>query len=324
MKLCLFSCCLFWVFSAQAQMLKTNIVEHFTNSNCSICASKNPGIFSDLSMHPNTLHIAYYPSSPYASCFFSMQNPIENDARTNYYGIFGSTPKLIVNGSLVTAANLATSLNSLDLDCSNYSITATQEFVLSDSVILNVKIKKVGSDTSTQASLFVGAIEDSVFQTTGNGESVHQDVFRKSLSIINGDLIALPQMLGDSVSMTYAYKIPANWNAQRMKGIAILQSINTKFVLNAAKSSNIVSTPSTLQYVNQVNNLIYPNPAKDFIFFRESNIDQIEIFSIEGNLLLKQIKPNPSIQINELKSGLYLVKVKQASKVSISKFSIQR
>ena len=324
MKSFLFVCCLFLVTNTKAQVLKTNIVEHFTNSTCSICASKNPGIFSDLSMHPNTLHIAFHPSSPYASCFFSMQNPIENDARTNYYGIFGSTPKLIVNGNLITVVNLASSLNAIVVDSSNFSITATQEFVLADSVIVKVHIKKVGPDTSIQASLFVGATEDTVFQATANGETVHLDVFRKSLGLISGDLIALPQMLGDSVSMTYTYKISANWNAQRMRSIAILQSINTKFVLNSSISKNIISVPNTLQYLNNSAMQIYPNPASELIYFKNLQIDEVEIISLQGKSCVKQERPNSSIRINDLPNGIYLLKIKQGNTIKISKLIVQR
>ncbi len=324
MKSFLLGFCLFLAVASKAQILKTNMVEHFTNSNCSICASKNPGIFSDLSTHPNTLHIAFHPSSPYASCFFSMQNPVENDARTNYYGIFGGTPKLIVNGNLVTTANLASSLNSIDLDSSNYSIQTTQEFILADSVVVKIIIKKVGLDTTQQASLFVGAAEDTVFQTTGNGESLHHDVFRKSLSLISGDLLTLPQMVGDSVEAMYSYKIPANWNAQRMNSIVILQSLNTKFVLNSSKSKNITSVPNTLQYLYNSEGLIYPNPASDLVYFKNIQIDEVEIVNMQGKSFFKQTSPNSFIRINELPNGLYLIKIKQDNTMKISKLSVQR
>src|SRR4051812_23780642 len=86
---------------AGAQVPKKIVVEHFTNTNCSICASKNPGFYANLSSQPNIQHIAVHPSSPYPACMLSQHNVTENDARTNYYGVYGSTPRFIINGELI-------------------------------------------------------------------------------------------------------------------------------------------------------------------------------------------------------------------------------
>ena len=81
---------------------QTVLVEHFTNTRCSVCFSRNPGFYANLRQQPaTTLHLAYHPSSPYRLCAFSQQNPTENDARTNYYGIYGATPRLVLNGSVI-------------------------------------------------------------------------------------------------------------------------------------------------------------------------------------------------------------------------------
>ena len=81
------------MFSSYSQVEKTVVVEHFTNTKCGICASKNPAFYDVLNDYPNVLHIAYHPSSPYSTCAFSMHNHAENDARANYYGVYGPTPQ---------------------------------------------------------------------------------------------------------------------------------------------------------------------------------------------------------------------------------------
>lgn len=88
-----------------AQMVaKKVIVEHFTNSRCGVCASKNPSLFTNLTSHPDILHISYHPSSPYSSCVFSQSNPAENDSRTNFYGIFGGTPRIVIQGDVISSS----------------------------------------------------------------------------------------------------------------------------------------------------------------------------------------------------------------------------
>ena len=85
------------------------LVEHFTNTYCSVCASKNHGFYANLWRYPQVWHVAYHPSSPYAACPLSMANVPENDARTNYYGVYGGTPRLVIQGAVVTSTNYADS-----------------------------------------------------------------------------------------------------------------------------------------------------------------------------------------------------------------------
>src|SRR5690606_20541686 len=87
-----------------AQSPRKIIVEHFTNSNCSTCASRNPGFFANLNNHPEVLHMSVHPSAPYSNCLLYQQNATDNDARTNYYGIYGGTPRIVVNGNVVSAS----------------------------------------------------------------------------------------------------------------------------------------------------------------------------------------------------------------------------
>ncbi|MBK8144407.1 MAG: hypothetical protein IPK62_05075, partial [Bacteroidetes bacterium] len=189
--------------NVEAQIPKTTLVEHFTNSSCGVCAYTNPFIADTLSNFPDVLRIAFYPSSPYANCFFSLQNPIENDARTNFYGVYGGTPKLLVNGELTTLANLDSKLQTAAVDTTSYKLRLTQEFVAMDSVWVRLMIKKVAPDFLVEALLFMGAAEDTVFQTTGNGESVHRDVFRKAMTNAIGDNILLPIAVNDSVVFNF-------------------------------------------------------------------------------------------------------------------------
>ena len=85
-----------------SQVPKKVVVEHFTNTNCSICASRNPGFYTNLHNQTGILHLAVHPSSPYPNCLLYQQNGTANDARTNYYGIYGSTPRLVINGNVIS------------------------------------------------------------------------------------------------------------------------------------------------------------------------------------------------------------------------------
>jgi hypothetical protein len=307
-----------------AQISKTNIVEHFTNTNCSICANQNPGIQTTLNSYPNVLHIAFHPSAPYAACVFSMSNPIENDARTNFYNIYGGTPRLIVNGTLTTTANLNSALTALNSSTTNFSLTAKQLFITPDSVEVIVSIKKMAADTLTQAFLFAGAKEDTINQTTANGETVHHNVFRKALSVTSGDAVSLPTNINDSVTFSYSYKILPTWNPARMQTIAILQEAN-KQVINAAESTNTVSIPTTIKDNNLELAKIYPNPSSDIITINSTvYITDFELFSIQGTSLLKGKLANNKISVANMPNGNYILKLISNNNSIISKIQIKK
>ena len=89
---------LLFTIQTHAQTPRKVIVEHFTNTRCGICGSRNPGLFTNLSSSPDVMHMAVHPSRPYASCVLNQHNPTESDDRAKYYGIFGGTPRVVVQG----------------------------------------------------------------------------------------------------------------------------------------------------------------------------------------------------------------------------------
>lgn len=325
-KKILFSIVLFSITAiTKSQILKTNIVEHFTNSNCSVCANVNPGLYSTLSNYPTVLHIAFHPSAPYMSCFFSMQNKIENDARTNFYSLYGSTPRFVVNGTVSSASSINSDLTNVSSSMTNFELKTIQEFVTSDSVLVKVIVKKIAADTTSQALLFVGTKQDTVNQNTGNGESIHHDVFRKSLSLINGDAISLPLNVNDSSVYSYSYKVATTWTASRMQTISILQNNSNKSIINASESINLVSIPLSIINSNKSEILIYPNPASDFLIIKNANpFTEYEIISIIGNVIQKGKIVNENISIRNLKNGQYFIKLLDKSNNTIQNFSIQK
>ena len=91
---------------------------------------------------------------------------------------------------------------------------------------------------------------------------------------------------------------------------------NDNFVitrLNANSKSG--EDPASLEK-NQLNTLsIYPNPAKDNLYFNEET--QAEIIDIQGRVLYKTTEAVKSVNISNLKSGIYFIKL-------IIKFKIRK
>jgi hypothetical protein len=314
-------------YACNAQIARTNIVEHFTNSNCGVCAGTNPTIYNALNANPNVLHITFHPSSPYASCVFSQSNPLENDGRTNFYNIYGGTPRVITNGVLGGASALATNLSNAASGTTNFDLKTTQTFVAADSVNVLITIKKIAADTNTVAILFAGAKQDTVFQTTGNGESIHRDVFRKALTPISGVAITLPTNINDSVNFAYSYKLKSNWDSARMQTITILQRTN-KSVINASQSTNkaaVVITPTSIKPILSLENNIYPNPTSDVVDIENwKRFNSIEIINGFGQVAYKGKLITNKVSVSALAEGFYTVVLKGTNTTVINKLQIKK
>ncbi len=311
--------------AARAQQVpKTVIAEHFTNTLCSVCASRNPGFYSNLWNYPQVLHVAYHPSSPYAGCTLSMANPAENDARTNFYGLYGGTPTLAVQGLVVSGTFTDASIFTSKLaQLTSFSMRITTTAQGADSVKVVTTIKKVDTSSVTNLQFYGLVAEDTLNFTSGNGEAHHYDVFRQSLSGTTSVNVSSLVSVGDSFMHTKVLAIKTTWTRNKLFAVGILQD-NSKNVLQAAKSGHIPSAPSavtTLAVQPDVN--IYPNPATDKLFI-EGDFQlpiAIAITDSKGAVVVTQkISTTGAIDISALKPGVYFIHIDGGQNSPVHKF----
>lgn len=310
--------------TGESQVPLKTVVEHFTNTNCSICASRNPGFYSNLNNQSNTLHLAVHPSAPYNSCLLYQQNPTANDARTNYYGIYGGTPRLVINGDVIPAsANYAgnTLFTPYQGLTSPASIRIEQQKFGIDSIRCSVIIKTEASHSLGSLSLFVALAEDTVFYTGNNGEPMHFDVFRKSLTNTTGNALAISNMPGDSIVYTFSSVADPVWDFDRIYVMAILQQNVNKEVVQAEATSPSDQTVITglPGFENDILRAMFPNPSNGILNI-DLNLNEdtiMEIFSIQGKMVLsKDLQPGMNnINIEDLAAGSYMVRLSGLSSV---------
>jgi hypothetical protein len=305
-----------------AQIPMTSVVEHFTNTSCSVCASNNGNIYTVVNNHPGVLHISFHPSSPYSNDYFNQQNMIENDARTEFYGLFGSTPQITLNGLSIPYSTLNTALNSAFSLTSNYQFNIAQTQIAVDSFSVRSVITKIATDNNNIALLFLAATEDTINQTTNNGETIHYNVFRKTITSVTGDSIVLPINIGDSIVNNYGYKSGTAWNVNQMHTNGILQK-TTQEVLHSAKSINAISITTGIEnnLVTEVKNIFYPNPVISDKLYLKDDVEEIAIYSLLGEKILSasHVKKSESILVNSLPAGVYIIELINGKNSSIQK-----
>ena len=307
------SCLLALPFGIKAQRIQTPLVEHFTNTSCGICANNNMGYFNTLNQYPNAIHISFHPSAPYANDIFNLENRSENDGRTQYYNIYGGTPRLVVNGTVIQNNQLNQVLNTASQRTSNFELHTAVWPVSGSTFKARVVVKKIAADTLSSANLFMGVAEDTINQTTNNGETAHYNVFRKALTNVLGDAIPLPSAVNDSLVVELNFNALPSWNTQNLFAFGILQGAN-KLVVNSGKSATVghsVSVqPETV--ISDVSALVFPNPSLNKKAVALWPLSDFQVLSSTGLVVYEQknVNQNDVILLSHLKTGLYFVSAK--------------
>lgn len=298
-----------------AQSPKQVVIEHFTNTRCSICASRNPGFYQTLASYPQVIHIAFHPSAPYQNCYFSQQNKTENDGRTNYYNTYGSTPDFVLNGKLLPSANPAINTSTIDTALNQTSpieVEATEELMTADSVLVRIVIRTTGTIPVTNARLFAGVAEEPILYNAPNGENVHHDVFRKALTDVSGAPFQLPA-INDSVVATFTYKVQSGWNVSQLHTVAIVQRESDKYVLNADKSVRL-SSPVGVEEVKEELFVVYPNPVSEILTVHSSQLavnTVLQVSDVSGRIFFSKILTTDNQQLftESWPSGIYFLRI---------------
>lgn len=300
---------------AQQDVPKMILVEHFTNTLCSTCAARNPAFNSTLSNYQNqVIRLTFHPTSPYSGCVFAQHNSSENNGRTNFYNIFGGTPRVVVNGDVINASNPLLNdsrVNTESNASSPFSISISQE-IKNDSALFEVTIEKMNTFSAIgDYNLYVAIIEETISYNAPNGENTHRNVFRRFLDEANN--IILPLEIGESYSFSYGVIIDQEWKKSEIAVVAFLQNINNNEILQSGKSENSGEAVS-ISESKQIEKLIYPNPAKDIVYIENVNLQfhQVEIYNIIGSLVYTasiQNNAKQSIDISNFQNGNYIVRL---------------
>jgi hypothetical protein len=316
-----------------SQVPKKIVVEHFTNTKCGICANRNPGFYTTYFAQSGLMHMSVHPSSPYSTCVLSQHNPSENDARTNYYGIYGGTPRLVIQG-VVIPSNANYSSASIYTpyvgQVSPASIKIQQAKFGSDSIRVRIVVKTEASHSLPALSLFVALAEDTLNYTGSNGEPVHYDVFRKSLTGATGMSLTLPATVGDSVVYTMSSTVNSAWNFARIFTLAILQQSVSKAVVQTENIS--ASTNNLLTSISSIDN-DYSNISVKFLnktaFISHGKTAKklsLTIYDLAGRTLFNNTINSTVEQfdLSQLNSGIYLYSIKsEKNQIKSGKFLLQ-
>jgi hypothetical protein len=309
------------------------LLEHVTNTRCSICASRNPAFFETLAEYPEDLHhIAYHPEIPYNNCFFYLHNPSQNNARKDLYNV-PATPWMLLWGKRVSNGSALLPAGALNQGLGQ---TSSLQVLVQESlsgfgraVQVEVEVKSVASPPdSGDIRLFVAVVEREVNYAAPNGETLHHNVFRQMLPNSEGEPF-IPAAEGDSISFGFQYSFDPAWDINQISVVAFVQEMGSKTVYNSGTVFDIpVSTAREDQLLPGVQ--LFPNPAQDQL---EIRWEATSPAAVEGRLLsiqgkvVREFATTASayrLALDDLPNGIYALHLTQGQQQVVKKVVVRR
>jgi Outer membrane protein Omp28 len=301
--------------SAQTSAKKYVLIEHFTNSKCGICASKNPTFYNLINQAQyadQVHHISIHPPVPYNTCVFYLGNPTENNAWATLFGISG-TPRVAVDGHLIPSGS---QLLRQDTLAKYLNLTSPLYLRVTESGVGNTRNASIDARALSQIpagnyKLFVAVAEKAINLVTPNGEAVHHDVFRDMLTPVTGQDFT-PPAPGQNSNFNFTYTIDPAWSSDQVYVLAFVKNIDTKQVLNSATKFDASLSETGEPATHGIR--FSPNPASQ-VTFAEIGDDfalRTEVFSTGGQRVYdanNHREKTVVIPTEWLTSGLYFVKI---------------
>jgi len=309
---------------AQTSAKQYVLIEHFTNSKCPICASKNPAFYNLINQYPDDVHhISIHPPIPYSTCELYKANKTENETRAGYYGVFG-TPSIALNGTLQPISSPLLTAVTLQDYLGNTSPLRLQ---VSESGPNNARVATIDAHSLSAIPagdyrIYAAIVEKTVNFAGGNGETVHHDVFRKMLTDINGNAYT-PAAAGQSVPFTFNFSINAAWNPDEVYVLAWVQNAATKEVLNSGTRFDPLAT-GTIEAAAQTIR-IQPNPVNEsaLAHIGDDRASAVEVFAADSRRVAVSFENQEDgmvyIPTTSFAAGIYFVKITGEKGVYVAK-----
>jgi thiol-disulfide isomerase/thioredoxin len=299
------------------------LIEHFTNTWCPICASKNPTFFSLIQKYPkNVHHVSIHPPYPYSGCPLYQYNRTENLERATYYKVQGS-PSLVINGGVPTGSTPLLSEANLKNEIAKTSPVSVVVKETRNGGARNATILvKSSSPIAGDLRLVVLVAEQNLRFTASNGELDHYNVFRKFLTPVTGQKITIPST--SEQKFDFNFMDTAGWNPEQVYVLAFVQQANTNEVLNSGTKFDALTTG--LKSGPQIRALsIYPTIAQQQINVERPSdkVTDYQILSVQGQIINQGIlngAKQASISITGLTAGVYWIKIQDDKHVFLAKF----
>jgi hypothetical protein len=273
------------------------LIEQFTNSGCSICATHSPAVFNYVDNNSaDVVAIAYHTAFPY------------NDSMYHE------------NSSSVFVPQIATTINTRKTEAPLYSIVALNtgfnngvldgEFVFTSNTSSNTTDSLVAHIVVVEKNVLKSAY---VASPGNNAETEYGYVMRKMLPNQNGTLL-LHKAINESDTVSFSAILSNIKNLNELRIVAFVQNVTTKEVYSAFLFNPQITN---IKEERKLDNTfkIYPNPlAKTFTVSATDGetFKSINIVNLQGAVVYRYTSSTESSFTSldiEISAGMYFIEI---------------
>ncbi len=339
----------------QAQKVeRIHLYEVFTSSSCPPCNPGNAALDPILQNHLNEVAIIKYQMNwPGNGDPYYTQ---EAGSRRGFYSV-NSVPQLHVNGD--EYPSMVQTFTTTDYD--NYDSQFDSSIVKIDlshtvtgqTVKINLQVEALQHLAAPAHRVLVGIVEKRTVQNaTTNGETEFHYVMKKMVPDQSGDFIietsGIPAGTVYDYDLEYEFKGSYNGsttannpvdhatehtveNFDNLEVVAWIQDIQgNKEVLQASATWLTGNTTSINETAKETGFQLFPNPASKEValqFEANSTVQNIQVINVAGAVVYNQNFNNSlsqhTINVSELKAGVYFVQVIQENEKHTQKLVIE-
>lgn len=293
------------------------LLEKFTSSTCSPCASYNASTFNPYytAQNQNFNYIAYQMNWPGNGDPYYTE---EGGVRRDYYGVSAIT-SLWIDGAEYSTTNsqsaLTTHVNNENAKLGYFGLTANRN-LSGGNAIVNYNITPYLTGSFVLQAAVIEKLTSGNIST--NGETSFKHVMMKMIPNASGTTInttAGTPISGQISASLAGTNIEENSD---LEVIVFIQNATTKEIMQSYKATDALSLEdNTLTKVK-----LYPNPASNNIRFTNVQEATIMITDVTGKVVLQTegVDENSIINVSSLNSGIYLVNIKNESMNETIKF----
>lgn len=283
------------------------LIEKFTSSTCSPCASYNNSTFNPYytAQNQNFNYIAYQMNWPGTG---DPYYTAEGGVRRDYYGVSAIT-SLWIDGAEYSTSNaqaaLTTHVNTEATKPAYFGLTANRNLTGGNAVI-NYNITPYISGSYVMHAAVIEKVTSNNVAT--NGETSFKHVMMKMVPNASGTTINCTAGTPLSGQITASIASTFIEQATDLEVIVFIQNPTTKEILQSFTATNALSLEDNA--IAKVK--LYPNPASNSIQFANVQDATIMITDVTGKVVLQSagVDENSIINVSHLNSGIYLVNIK--------------
>ena len=315
---------LFYCITNLVQAQRIVLLEQFTNSGCTICATHDPATYAYVQSNPTqVIAISYHTAFPYFDSLY-LENIQDAAARTAFYSVV-SVPYSILDGNYFAASTPVLNPNISNTICNraalppSYAIASLKSELDGNTLNCSFSFESLSaSNQNDSLRAHVVVIEEEVLKSSyagspgNNSLTSYEYVMRKMLPNASGVRLLNRNLNGVDL-INHSWNLQYIKNRSELRLVAFVQNTNSKEIYGAYWVTPADVTGIKERSMNKNSIRIFPNPASNLITVNSNLLGtdtRVEIHTITGKLVYQEIQKdarNFSLSVADFEPGLYFL-----------------